>query len=83
MQNQKSDELIQIYSDLPLSYQKCLFELAQTMQKQAKKGKEKYGMTIDENPSLDPDYWLNHATEELADFLVYWEKYNQTKNSKN
>ena len=44
------------------------------MVKQAQKGKEKYGVTIDQNTKTNVNYWLNHLIEEQADSLVYLQK---------
>lgn len=78
-------DIKEIYLSLPKTYQRSLMTLAQYMAKQSKKGKEKYGMTIDENKSEDFSYWQNHFLEELADGLVYLQKllelYGHNRNS--
>jgi hypothetical protein len=63
-----------IAEKLPQTYQKALLRLAKTMLKQSEKGKAKYGIDIDQNTNQSLSYWLEHADEELADFLVYQEK---------
>ncbi len=76
--------LQEIYNELPKTYQRILLRIAQTMQKQSKKGKKKYGYTMDDNTNQNPEYWKNHLIEELADGLVYLQKLTETmeQNSK-
>ncbi len=72
--------LVEIYDNLPQAYQKIIFNLTKTMQKQSQKGQLKYGTTIDENLNADSDYWQNHLMEEIADALVYFQKLIELKN---
>jgi hypothetical protein len=72
----------EIYEQLPETYQKILLKLAETMLKQSEKGKEKYGVTMDENTNPDPEYWHKHLMEEIADGLVYMQKLLQTLGKK-
>lgn len=78
--NLSNQNLVQIYNNLPKSYQIILLNLAQTMTKQSEKGKIKYGTNIDENANSNTEYWQNHAMEEMADFLVYLQKFIDSKN---
>jgi hypothetical protein len=64
----------EMYEQLPETYQKVLYKLARKMLSQAEKGREKYGFTMDDNPSRDTGYWHNHFMEELSDGLVYLQK---------
>lgn len=80
LNNSSNQNLLQIYNNLPKSYQNILLNLAQTMTKQSEKGKIKYGTNIDENLNSNPEYWQNHLLEELADGLVYLQKFIDSKN---
>ena len=44
-------------------------------------GIKKYGTTLEENQSVDLDYWLTHLQEELMDATLYIEKLKTLKNS--
>lgn len=72
-------DMLETYNKLPDTYKHILDRLAETMLKQSEKGKEKYGMSIDENTNQSAEYWLQHALEEMADFLVYFEKFKNVK----
>jgi hypothetical protein len=48
----------------------------QIIDKQQAKGKEKYGITVDE-AELSIEQWIQHAQEEAADWIIYLEKIKQ------
>ena len=64
----------EIYNSLPKTYQRALMDLAKTMKEQSDKGLQKYGFTMDDNTSKDPEYWKNHLKQEVADAMVYMQK---------
>lgn len=66
--------ILESYNSLPKTYQRIIDKMIVTMVKQAQKGKEKYGVTIDQNTKTNVNYWLNHLIEEQADSLVYLQK---------
>jgi hypothetical protein len=50
--------MLEIYNQLPTTYQKALLQFATVMLQQSEKDKAKYGMSIDENTNQSPEYWL-------------------------
>lgn len=47
-----------------------LNQVQELLKKQTEKGLEKYGQTVQPN-ELSTTEWLNHASEEIIDLLVY------------
>lgn len=67
------------FNTLPQTYQTIINTLIDKMAVQSEKGIKKYGQNIDSNQNLNPEYWLNHLFEELADGLVYFQKFIESK----
>ena len=50
--------------------QKILTDVKRLLEKQTLKGLKKYGTTVDPD-SLSAEDWIDHASEEIIDTLVY------------
>ena len=50
--------------------QKILTDVKRLLEKQTLKGLKKYGTTVDPN-ALSVEDWIDHASEEIIDTLVY------------
>ena len=61
---------------------KTFDEVVKILKSQEAKGLKKYGFNIDGNTAENPEYWLTHIQEELADALFYITKLKQILNKK-